>query len=118
MKQKSLFIIFTVISIIGYGAFVYAAAPIGGYTPGQTLNPDCAPGDVDCVVALPASWSLTGNSGTIAGTNFLGTTDNQGLVFKTNNNQTGYISDDGLSIQFGLGAGGSNGSIARTNFFG
>jgi trimeric autotransporter adhesin len=30
------------------------------------------------------AWSLTGNSGTNAGTNFLGTTDAQDLVFKTN----------------------------------
>lgn len=29
-------------------------------------------------------WLLQGNSGTIAGTNFLGTTDNADLVFKTN----------------------------------
>ncbi|MGE3801929.1 MAG: beta strand repeat-containing protein, partial [Candidatus Kapaibacterium sp.] len=32
-----------------------------------------------------SGWSLTGNSGTTAGTNFLGTTDNISLVFKTNN---------------------------------
>jgi hypothetical protein len=30
-------------------------------------------------------WSLTGNSGTVPGTNFIGTTDNQNLIFKTNN---------------------------------
>jgi len=28
------------------GAFLYAAAPNGGYNPGDTLDPDCAPGDV------------------------------------------------------------------------
>lgn len=46
---------------------------------------------------LNAQWSLTGNSGTNPGTNFIGTTDNQDLVFKTNNierlkisNQTGF----------------------------
>lgn len=31
------------------------------------------------------AWGLKGNSGTSAGTNFLGTTDNVDLVFKTNN---------------------------------
>ncbi|WP_300351897.1 hypothetical protein [Chryseobacterium sp.] len=43
------------------------------------------------------NWSLTGNAGTTSGTNFIGTTDNQDLVFKTNNierfkisNQTGF----------------------------
>ncbi len=32
-----------------------------------------------------ADWSLTGNAGTTAGTNFLGTTDNQALELKVNN---------------------------------
>lgn len=32
-------------------------------------------------------WSLTGNSGTTAGTNFVGTTDNQDLVIKRNNDE-------------------------------
>ncbi len=31
-----------------------------------------------------SAWSLTGNSGTTPGTNFLGTTDNQALEFKVN----------------------------------
>ena len=32
-------------------------------------------------------WSLTGNAGTASGTNFLGTTDNTSLKFRTNNTQ-------------------------------
>jgi hypothetical protein len=32
------------------------------------------------------SWNLTGNSGTSSSTNFIGTTDNQPLVLKSNNN--------------------------------
>ncbi|MFT3824229.1 MAG: Ig-like domain-containing protein [Chitinophagaceae bacterium] len=32
-----------------------------------------------------SGWNLTGNSGTTPGTNFIGTTDAQRLVFKTNN---------------------------------
>jgi Collagen triple helix repeat (20 copies) len=39
-------------------------------------------------VASPISgggWNLTGNAGTIPGTNYLGTSDNQALVLKTNN---------------------------------
>ena len=31
------------------------------------------------------SWSLTGNSGTVVNTNFVGTKDNKALVFRTNN---------------------------------
>ena len=37
------------------------------------------------VPASTSSWNILGNSGTVAGTNFLGTTDNIDLVFKTNN---------------------------------
>jgi len=35
-----------------------------------------------------SGWGITGNSGTTASTNFLGTTDNTGLRFRTNNTQT------------------------------
>jgi hypothetical protein len=41
------------------------------------------------------SWSLTGNSGTTPSTNFLGTRDNQALVFKTNNGERVRISSTG-----------------------
>ena len=36
-------------------------------------------------------WSLTGNSGTDATTNFIGTTDAQPLIFKVNNQKAGYL---------------------------
>ena len=32
------------------GAIAYAAAPSGGYLPGATNDPACAPGDTDCFV--------------------------------------------------------------------
>lgn len=41
------------------------------------------------------AWSLTGNSGTSAGTNFIGTTDAVDLLFKANNIEAGRI---GLSL--------------------
>jgi hypothetical protein len=63
-------------------------------------------------------WSLSGNAGTTPGTNFLGTTDNKDLIFKTNNVQTGFISDDGLSIQFGSGAGSGSAAQSYTTYIG
>ena len=33
------------------------------------------------------TWNIIGNAGTTAGTNFIGTTDNQPLVFKTNSTE-------------------------------
>jgi hypothetical protein len=40
-------------------------------------------------------WSLLGNAGTVAGTNFLGTTDAQALVFKANNTERSRILSSG-----------------------
>ena len=48
------------------------------------------------------AWGLTGNSGTTAGTNFIGTTDAQDLVFKTNNIECGRIEgNSGQNTSFG-----------------
>ncbi len=55
---------------------------------GKALSVDVN-GDVILVPssAINNAWLLTGNGGTTAGTNFLGTTDAQDLVFKTNNTE-------------------------------
>ncbi len=39
----------------------------------------------------PTSWNLTGNSGTMDGTNFIGTTDNIPFTIRTNNQQSGRV---------------------------
>ncbi len=41
--------------------------------------------ETDDVGGGSSGWGLTGNAGTTAGTNFIGTTDNQPLEFKVNN---------------------------------
>lgn len=45
--------------------------------------------------AVSGAWATIGNTGTLAGTNFLGTTDNQALVFKTNNAENMRITTTG-----------------------
>ena len=47
-----------------------------------------------------AGWSTLGNTGTNASSNFIGTTDNQSLVFRTNNVQQAVITAAG---NFGVG---------------
>lgn len=47
-----------------------------------------------------SAWVLGGNAGTSPSTNFIGTTDNQPLLFKTNNQFAGMLSS--RSISFGL----------------
>lgn len=68
MKQKLLIILFALTSTIGWAQ----------------LQP------------LPkSSWTLTGNSSTTAGTNFIGNIDSVDLVFKTNNTERARIKSNG-----------------------
>ncbi|NTW31701.1 MAG: hypothetical protein HGB12_03600, partial [Bacteroidetes bacterium] len=46
-------------------------------------------------LATGANWQLTGNAGTTAGTNFIGTIDNKDFVFKTNNTEWARITSSG-----------------------
>ena len=54
------------------------------------------------------SWSITGNTGTKAGTNYVGTKDQQDLVFKTNGLEAGRILTANNSWRLG-----SNGNFAN-----
>jgi hypothetical protein len=51
-------------------------------------------------------WNLTGNAGTTAGTNFIGTTDNKDFVIKSNGNEMGrFYSGVGSAYSVALGGG-------------
>ena len=50
------------------------------------------------------AWSLTGNSGTTAGTNFMGTTDDIDVVFKRNNVQSGLLNNSLGNTSWGVSA--------------
>ncbi len=67
--------------------------------------------------ASGTGWSTTGNSGTTAGTNFVGTTDNKDLVFKTNNAEEMRITSAG-SVGIGTSTPGTilevNGGLSVT----
>jgi trimeric autotransporter adhesin len=58
-------------------------------------------------------WALTGNAGTIPGTHFIGTTDAQSLVFKTNNIQSGKI--DIVTNNTSFGQNSLNGTSTGVN---
>ncbi|MFT3679104.1 MAG: tail fiber domain-containing protein [Ferruginibacter sp.] len=58
---------------------------------GTTLSPNWVPLSIST-----SGWSTTGNAGTNSGTNFIGTTDNNGLSIKTNNTNRVTISNTGL----------------------
>ena len=56
----------------------------------------------DNVSGASSSWKLTGNAGTNSAVNFLGTTDNQALVFKMNNFRSGFIDNSNRNTSFGF----------------
>jgi hypothetical protein len=93
----------------------------------QNLGFDASGNLVKAAPTTASGWLLGGNAGTTAGTNFIGTTDNQDLVFKTNNVESGRISifnqatSLGMSslseyrstnIGFGAGTSGKTESVA------
>jgi len=63
--------------------------PFSGGSAGKVLHGD---GTWKDTASAANSWSILGNSGTSYLTNFLGTTDNKGLRFRTNNTQ-GFLLD-------------------------
>lgn len=78
-----------------------------------------APTDVAISTLIPLSgWGLTGNSGTTAGTNFIGTTDAIDLVFKVNNTISGRITNLNSNVSFGKGTLTSNTSGAQNTAIG
>ena len=81
-----------VIDVTGYYAPQTVVNTVNGLSGSVTLaagtNVSITPSGNTLTIASSgggaSGWSLTGNSGTTAGTNFLGTTDNQALHFKVN----------------------------------
>jgi len=57
------------------------------------------------------AWLLTGNSGTDPAVNFIGTTDNQPMVFKINSQRNGWLGNS--NVFWGINAGFSNTSISN-----
>ena len=90
--------------------------PPGAQGPQGVQGPAGPPG----VAGSMDAWSRIGNAGTVAGTNFLGTTDNQDLVVKTNNLERFRITSGG-SIGLGTSNPLTKFSIhdfaAKANFF-
>jgi hypothetical protein len=82
-------------------------------------------GDGSLLTNLPggggSGWALTGNSGTTPPTNFLGTTDNNDLLFRTNNTDRFIIGKNGgLKVPSGdidMSVGKTMGIGAASDFF-
>ena len=81
-------------------------------SPNLYYNPTNGQVSVNTGASSSNYWSLVGNSGTTPGTNFIGTTDNNGLIFKINNTISGWIGNTGdTTTMFGYNTG--VGSVAN-----
>lgn len=71
---------------------------------GKVLTSD-ASGTASWVSPSNGGWSLTGNAGTTATANFIGTIDNTPLKFRANNIETASFNPNTLSVYLGFYAG-------------
>jgi hypothetical protein len=99
---------------VAFSAVVaYATPPGSPYTAGETLDPACAPGDINCsVLIIP---DQTGNSGEYLTTN--GTTLSWATV-SGGGSLTGSTSGGGSETWLGVGAGSGGASTTNTVFMG
>jgi len=66
MQKNVLKLIIILCMLVAFSpSTIFAAPPAGGYEPGETLDPSCAPGDADCIVtpllAQDEGVDLSGN---------------------------------------------------------
>ena len=105
------------LSLIVYNTFTSALA-----TASNNVVPGFYYWDGSMWVAFSGSggkdWALLGNGGTVAGTNFLGTTDNIDLVFKVNNVQAGRLTSSTNNNAFFGYESGLNNTSQFNAFFG
>jgi hypothetical protein len=74
---------------------------------GSGISYDAATGIISSAINTANFWDITGNTGTNPATNFIGTTDNQDLVFKTNSTERARIISSSGDIKIGSATTGT-----------
>lgn len=93
--QKNRVLVISLLSILIFTctlSYVFADPPGSAYTPGQTLQPSCDPGDTNCTVLAPFAIGTSISSATAGSVLFAGTSgvlaqDNSNLFWDDTNNQ-------------------------------
>jgi hypothetical protein len=65
-----------------------------------------------------SGWGLTGNTGVVDGTNFIGTTTSTPISFKVNNIQSGRIDNTNNNTFWGFSAGATSNNATNNTFIG
>lgn len=105
----------TLFHVNGSGAFRLSGS---GEAAGRLLVADANGVGTWTDPAASNLWSITGNSGTVAGTNFLGTTDNVNVVFKRNSVQSGLLASSTGNTSFGVSALNASSTGTQNSAFG
>ncbi|HWC52855.1 MAG TPA: hypothetical protein VG676_04645 [Chitinophagaceae bacterium] len=79
----------------------------GLFSSGSGISYNAGTGVISSSINTGNFWNISGNSGTNASSNFIGTTDNQDLVFKTNNTETARIVAGSGDIKIGSATTGT-----------
>jgi len=87
-------------------------------TPGLYYNSATPASPLWTLIATGLNWSINGNSGTTAGTNFIGTTDNAPLTFKVFTHLAGKIDHILFNASIGYEALGNNSTGTSNSAFG
>jgi hypothetical protein len=90
------------------GMFVYNTVTAGDVTPGLYYSDGSQWIKVNGAANNNSGWGLMGNAGTSPGTDFLGTTDNKDLIFKTNSQERLRIKSNGWT---GIGTSSPGASL-------
>ncbi|HIB37527.1 hypothetical protein [Mesonia sp.] len=108
------------------GMMVYLTATVGSNTPGFYYWDNAETEWVSVGSSASSdSWNLNGNSGTDSDSNFLGTTDSESLVFRTNNIEKLRLTsggrletyNTGFSVFLGEGAGANDDLTSNYNLY-
>ena len=66
LNNKYALMTLSVMACVAYSMIVFAAPPTNQYNPGESLNPSCAPGTINCAVAVP--WLTDSTNGYVYNT--------------------------------------------------
>lgn len=98
------------------GMMVYLTTTAGTNAPGFYYWDNPTTSWIGILDSNAKGWQLTGNAGTDATTNFLGTTDDIALNFRVNNQKAGHIGNSADNTTFfGYQAGNSNANSSYAN---
>ena len=119
--SKGLLVGLVLAGVMSFAFYAFATPPTSPYNPGETLNPNCSPGDPNCTVLPPVTYVGATNdvdlgshnlttTGTITAGNIVetGVTASGPVTFSGFANPGGVLFTDGLGVVYQTASGTAN----------